>query len=83
MRLFVGNFPWSTDDDELREVFAEVGEVVSCQIIMDRETGKSRGFGFVEMGSPAEGDDAIAHLNGAKMGGRPLRVTEAHERARR
>lgn len=82
MRLFVGNFPWSTDYDELRSVFQEVGEVVSCQIIMDRETGKSRGFGFVEMGSPAEGDDAITQLNGAKMGGRLLRVTEAHERAR-
>lgn len=80
MRLFVGNFPWSTDDDELRSVFAEIGEVVSCQVIMDRETGKSRGFGFVEMGSPAEGDDAIAQLNGTKMGGRSLRVTEAHER---
>lgn len=83
MRLFVGNFPWSTDDDELRSVFSEVGEVVSCQIIMDRETGKSRGFGFVEMGSAAEGDDAIATLNGTKMGGRSLRVTEAHERAGR
>lgn len=81
--MFVGNFPWSTDDDELREVFAEVGEVVSCQIIMDRETGKSRGFGFVEMGSAAEGDDAIAQLNGTKMGGRSLRVTEAHERTGR
>ena len=80
MRLFVGNFPWATDDDELREVFQGVGEVVSCQVIFDRETGKSRGFAFVEMGSAAEGDDAIAALNGHKMGGRPLRVTQAHER---
>ncbi len=80
MRLFVGNFPWNTDDDELRGIFEGVGEVVSCQVIFDRETGKSRGFGFVEMGSQSEGADAIAQLHGTKMGGRPLRVTEAHER---
>ena len=77
--IYVGNLPWSTTEDELRDMFAQYGEVESAKIIMDRETGRSRGFGFVEMDSEA-GESAIAALNGKDMGGRPLRVNEARER---
>ena len=77
--IYVGNLPWSATEDELRDLFAQYGNVESAKIIMDRETGRSRGFGFVEMDSEA-GESAIAALNGKEMGGRPLRVNEARER---
>ena len=80
MRLYVGNLPYSTGDDELRQLFEQYGEVNSASVLMDRETGRSRGFGFVEM--PDENaQEAMTNLNGHNMGGRPLVVNEARERA--
>lgn len=80
-KLYVGNLPWSVTDSELESVFAGHGQVMSARVITDRETGRSRGFGFVEM-DEAGADRAIAELNGKDMGGRPLRVNEANERRR-
>ena len=71
----VGNLPWSANDEELRELFAAFGSVSSTRVITDRETGRSRGFGFIEMEDGA--DEAIAELNGHEMDSRPLRVSEA------
>lgn len=79
-RLYVGNLPFSANDTSLRDVFAQHGEVVSANVITDRETGRSRGFGFVEMADASAADAAIEALNGSDMDGRPLKVNEAHER---
>ena len=78
MNLYVGNLSFNTSSDELREIFAAHGTVTSAQIVMDRETGRSRGFGFVEMSDG--GDRAIQALNGANIGGRSLTVNEARPR---
>jgi RNA recognition motif-containing protein len=78
-RIYVGNLPWSADENTLRDLFAAVGQVHSAAVITDRETGRSRGFGFIEMDN-ADADKAISQLNGQDMGGRPLRVNEARER---
>jgi cold-inducible RNA-binding protein len=80
MNIYVGNLSWNTSENDLREAFEAFGEVSSVAIITDRETGKSRGFGFVEMPSDSEGRAAIAALNGADMGGRNLTVNEARPR---
>lgn len=80
-KLYVGNLPWSVTDSELQAYFAGLGEVLSARVITDRDTGRSRGFGFVEM-DDAGATRAIAELNGKDMGGRPLRVNEANERRR-
>ena len=82
MKIYVGNLPWSTTDQELSELFGSSGEVRSATVITDRETGRSRGFGFVEMDNDEDAKKAIAELNGKDMGGRPLRVNEANERKR-
>ncbi len=82
MKIYVGNLPWSCTDQELSEMFSSAGEVESAAVITDRETGRSRGFGFVEMNDEAAANKAIAELNGKDMGGRPLRVNEANERKR-
>lgn len=82
MKIYVGNLPWSTTDQELSEMFGEIGAVRSATVITDRETGRSRGFGFVEMDSDGDAKKAIADFNGKEMGGRPLRVNEANERKR-
>lgn len=74
MELYVGNLPWSINDDGLKGLFAAHGNVQRAKVVMDRETGRSRGFGFVTMGSKQEGDAAIQALNGADCDGRPLRV---------
>ena len=74
MELYVGNLPWSINDDGLKGLFAAHGNVQRAKVVMDRETGRSRGFGFVTMGSKPEGDAAIQALNGADCDGRPLRV---------
>ncbi|MFT7517356.1 MAG: RNA recognition motif-containing protein [Myxococcota bacterium] len=79
MRLFVGNLPWSIGDDELRDLFSEYGEVTDSKVINDRETGRSRGFGFIEMDGDA-GDAAIKALDGTDIEGRDLRVNVAEER---
>ena len=76
--IYVGNLSFDTTADDLRELFAAHGEVTRAQVTTDRETGRSRGFGFVEMASG--GDEAIAALNGAQKGGRTLTVNEAKPR---
>jgi RNA recognition motif-containing protein len=78
-KLYVGNLAFSTTDDELRELFEKHGTVESVNVITDRETGRSRGFGFVEMDDQGA-DTAQKALDGVDMGGRSLRVNEAHER---
>jgi len=83
MRIYVGNLPFSVRDEELREMFEAHGEVASAAVIIDRETGRSRGFGFVEMPERASAEAAIEALNGQDMGGRPLTVNEARPREQR
>ena len=80
MRIFVGNLAWSTTEDELSQLFESYGEVERVQIVTDRETGRSRGFGFVEMPQLTEANAAIEGLNGTSLGGRTLNVNEARRR---
>ena len=77
MKLYVGNLSFNTTSEGLTDLFGTVGTVESANIIEDRETGRSRGFGFVEMPSDAEGQDAIAKLDGKEIDGRALKVNEA------
>jgi len=81
--IFVGNLSFSTTEDELRETFGRYGQVDRVSILTDRETGRSRGFGFVEMSSDDEGEKAITALNGAQIGGRTINVNEARPKAER
>lgn len=76
-KLYVGNLAYSVDKSRLEEIFGEFGTVASAQVIMDRETGRSKGFGFVEMGSDQEAQAAISALNGKNFDGRNLTVNEA------
>ena len=78
--MYVGNLSYSTNEDELRRIFEEFGNVASAQVIMDRETGRSKGFGFVEMSTDQEAQAAISALYGKEMGGRVLNVNEARPR---
>ncbi len=80
MNIYVGNLPWTTTDDELRTTFEEFGEVSSASIIRDRDSNKSRGFGFVEMSNDTEAEAAIDGLNGKQFDGRPLTVNQARPR---
>ena len=80
-KIYVGNLSFSTNDAQLRDAFAAHGEVVSATIVMDRETGRPRGFGFVEM-PKSDAERAIQALNGHDMGGRPLKVNEAQDKPR-
>lgn len=82
-RLYVGNLPYSTTEDELREAFGQYGEVLSATIIFERDTGRSKGFGFIEMGTEEEATNAVSGLNGTDFGGRTLRVDKARPRADR
>lgn len=77
MKIYVGNLSFNTTNQDLSDVFAEVGTVTSANVIEDRETGRSRGFGFVEMASKEDGEKAIAELNGKEVDGRQLKVNEA------
>jgi len=77
MKLYIGNLPFSATDADLREVFGAHGTVTDAIVMMDRTTGRSRGFGFVTFSTPEEGKAAIAALSGADMGGRNLTVNEA------
>jgi cold-inducible RNA-binding protein len=77
MKLYVGNLSFNTTNQDLNDLFATIGTVESTNIIEDRETGRSRGFAFVEMSSQAEGENAIAQLNGKEVDGRELKVNEA------
>ena len=79
-RLYVGNLAWTVTDQDLRDVFSEAGNVDSSQVIMDRATNRSRGFGFVEMTTDEAADAAIKKLNGREIKGRPIRVNEAQAR---
>ena len=69
-KLYVGNLPYTTTDDQLREYFVAIGQVISAKVIIDKMTGRSKGFGFVEMENDAEADKAIADMNGKDMDGR-------------
>ncbi len=80
MRIYVGNLPYSTTEDALREAFEQFGVVDSAVVIRDRDTGRSRGFGFVEMHDEEEARTAIAALNGTDFDGRTLTVNEARPR---
>lgn len=80
-KIYVGNLPFSATEDAVRELFAQHGTVESVALIMDRETGRPRGFGFVEM-ARQDAARAIQSLNGQDMGGRPLRVNEAQDKPR-
>ena len=80
MKLYVGNLSFDTSSQDLEEVFGEVGTVESVNIIEDRDTGRSRGFGFVEMSSKEEGNNAISEFNGREVNGRELKVNEAKPR---
>lgn len=82
-KLFVGGLPYATTDEELKNHFAQAGNVVSAQIVMDRMTGRSKGFGFVEMSSDDEASKAIEMFNGTDFGGRSLAVNEARPKTDR
>ena|SRR5690349_12903663 len=77
MKLFVGNFAFNTTEDDLRELFQAYGNVESVAVVTDRDTGRSRGFGFVEMPDRGEAEKAIQGLNGKQVGGRTLNINEA------
>ncbi|EQC44274.1 RNA-binding protein [Bacteriovorax sp. Seq25_V] len=79
-QLYVGNISFNTKEEDLKNFFSAAGTVNSAKIIMDRETGRSRGFGFVEMSSAEEAEQAVATLNGKELGGRDLRVNIAEEK---
>jgi len=76
-KLYVGNLPYSVRDNDLEQSFGQFGSVTSAKVMMERDTGRSKGFGFVEMGSDAEAQAAIEGMNGAPLGGRSLVVNEA------
>ena len=80
MKLYVGNLSFQTSSSELEELFGGIGAVESATVVEDRETGRSRGFGFVEMSSKEDGEKAISELNGTQFGGRELKVNEARPR---
>jgi len=83
MNIYVGNLPYSTTDDDLRTAFGEHGEVTSVNVISDKFTGQSKGFGFVEMADNSAADAAIKALNETPMGGRNIKVNEARPRGER
>jgi RNA recognition motif-containing protein len=82
-KLFVGSLSYSVNDDQLQQAFQAVGTVVSAKVIMDRETGRSKGFGFVEMGSEEEAQKAVATMNGKEIEGRAVVVSEARPQENR
>ena len=82
-KLYVGNLPFSSTDDSLREMFGQAGQVESARIITDRDTGRSKGFGFVEMSTEQEASEAIKKFNGKELDGRSLTVNEARPMAPR
>jgi RNA recognition motif-containing protein len=80
MKLYVGNLSFQTSDDDLRDLFSQAGTVETANVVQDRDTGRSRGFGFVEMASKEEGEAAIQQFNGKEFNGRNLTVNEARPR---
>ena len=79
-RLYVGNLPYRMSEEELADVFAQAGEVADVAIVIDRDTGRSKGFGFGEMAEDAGAQTALQDLNGAQVGGRTIKVAEANPR---
>ena len=82
MRLYVGGLPYQTTEQDLVDLFAQVGQVTDASVITDRETGRSKGFGFVEMSTTQQAQSAIERLNGTLLGNRTITVNEARERQR-
>jgi len=82
-KLFVGGLAWATNDDSLRDAFAKFGEVTEAKVITDRETGRSRGFGFVTFTDDSSAADAVGALDGSELDGRTIRVNEAQDRGSR
>lgn len=82
-KLYVGNLPFTATDEDLSNIFAQVGQVASAKIIMDRDSGRSKGFGFVEFADDTEAENAISQFNGADYNGRPMVVNEARPMAPR
>ncbi len=80
-KLFVGSLPWAINDQQLNDLFSPFGAVMSAKVLQDRETGRSRGFGFVEMEDDAAADEAISKLNGSDMDGRKIVVNEARPKS--
>ena len=80
-KLFVGGLSWDTNDDSLHAAFASFGEVTEAKVITDRETGRSRGFGFVTFTDASAGDEAISKMDGTSLDGRSIRVNEAQQRS--
>ena len=83
MNIYAGNLSYDLTEKELEELFAEFGSVSAARIITDKQSGRSKGFGFVEMDNKAEGEEAIKQLDGKEMNGRPLKVNEARPREER
>ena len=83
MNIYVGNLSYGLSEDELKDLFAEYGAVVSAKIIIDRETGRSKGFGFIEMETKEDGEKAIAELDGASVKERNIKVNESRPREER
>ncbi len=82
-KLFVGGLSWNTSEENLRQAFGSFGEITEAKVIMDRETGRSRGFGFVTFGEDEHAVAARTEMNGTELDGRTIRVDEAHDRERR
>ena len=83
MRIYVGNLPWSVDNDSLKDLFSSYGDVADAVVIRDRETGRSRGFGFVDLSDDEAGNSAIEAMHGTEIEGRDLVVNQAQERKER
>ena len=81
-KLFVGGLSWGTSDEDFRAAFEGFGEVIESKVITDRETGRSRGFGFITFSEASDADNAIEQMNGAELDGRNLKVNEAQDRRR-
>ena len=81
-KLFIGGLAWATNDASLHEAFSNFGEVTEAKVILERETGRSRGFGFVTFADGAAADDAVANMDGKELDGRAIKVSEAQERPR-
>jgi len=82
MDIYVGNLPYDVTDSDLQQLFSKYGTVSSARVVMDRATGRAKGFGFVEMNDRAEAEKAIAGTNGTDLNGRPLRVNESQPKPR-
>ena len=82
-RIYVGNLPFSSNQEELEELFSQYGEVLACVLPQDRDTGRPRGFGFIEMATDSEAHAAIDSLNGTDYDGRPMKVNEAKPQEKR